>query len=163
MSSISFGDVCARDAHSNVPLVDIVLGTHRDASALVPFVQGFNATYGGSLSDENARWRVIERMDCREEYFIAREHGVVVGYTQGREIKGTYSSSGLYVLPSHRRNGIGLALKQAQITRARELGCTIWVSSVMKDNHASVALQRKLGCTFEDHGDDYELLLHLKG
>jgi len=83
------------------------------------------------------------------DLWLARLQEVPVAYWLGQQDRYTYRSQGIYVRPEHRRQGIGLALKESQIALAKLRGCKDFVSTVRYCNTASIELQKKLGATLE--------------
>ncbi len=88
---------------------------------------------------ETAHYRIV----------VARDGGLVVGMATGfthfhPDKDEEFFVNELGVADSHRRRGIGLALMRALLDEARVMGVTVaWVGTE-RDNHAALALYRKL-------------------
>ncbi len=74
----------------------------------------------------------------------------------------SYRSEGIYVSPDYRGRGIGLALMQAQIDFARDLGCDEIFSNVADVNKASKRMLKKAGFRFEPTVEGYIVRLSLR-
>ncbi len=83
--------------------------------------------------------------------FVAKKGGRIVGFVQlvrHSEKAGPYAGHWLYSLRTrltYRGMGLGEDLCQKVIDRAREEGAEELLLSVHQDNHAAIALYRKLG------------------
>jgi aminoglycoside 6'-N-acetyltransferase I len=66
-------------------------------------------------------------------------------YAEGCETDRVAFLEGWYVVPEHRRRGIGRALVDAAEAWGRAQGCTEFASDTNIENHASAAAHRALG------------------
>ncbi len=87
----------------------------------------------------------------RDDYpfFVALENDMVVGWCDialnSREGFSHVGHLGMAVIAAHRGKGIGAALLQSALQRARELGRERIDLDVYSNNHAAIALYKKLG------------------
>lgn len=115
--------------------------------------------FGSSYAEEAGRSLdvVAERLqDARNHVFGAfGDDGQLIGIItlrRGHHVKTAHKAHifGMYVHPQHRRQGLGRALLQAAIARARDLGLRQINLSVVKANQAAVLLYES--CGFEHFG-----------
>jgi GNAT superfamily N-acetyltransferase len=93
-------------------------------------------------------WLESERRPGRAATFVALDGGEVVGYAALTEYDGMphrLENGITAVRKSHRRRGIAVALKRAQIAWAAEHGYTEIVSEMVEGNVAMRAVNRALG------------------
>jgi GNAT superfamily N-acetyltransferase len=90
----------------------------------------------------------LRRFDHWEAVFIAMNASTYVGYTyliEGKDAPRVLFQCMTGVRPEYRRRGIGTALKVRGITYAHQRGALAIITRVNASNHASVALNHKLG------------------
>ena len=103
-------------------------------------------------SDEESVTVHEEKLDGAD-FWIATLNSFPVGYASGSAHGNFYSSDGIYVTPKSRNNGIGLALKLAQVQLAIDKGCTEIFTYVAGDNKSSMRVQEKAGFKFPANPD----------
>lgn len=113
-------------------------------------VRLFNAAYVGAPDYQRAGWIECLALQASRSYdpamvWIARQDGVPVGFCMARLNGEEGRVTGLGVLPSHRRRGIGARLMRRATDELRGRGATEITLSVAASNHASVRLYRRLG------------------
>jgi GNAT superfamily N-acetyltransferase len=117
------------------------------------------AAFGSSYAEEVDRpLEVIEKRlaDARNHVFGAfDENGRLVGMTTLRREERVRSKHkaflfGMYVLPKHRKQGMGRALLEAVISRAEKVGIRQVNLTVNSENRAAVLLYES--CGFEQFG-----------
>lgn len=126
-------------------------------------IPGITEIYNDAVRNTTAIWNeaVVDAAN-REAWFAARREagypvlvaddgwGTVTGYAtfgDWRAWEGyrhTVEHS-VYVRGANRGGGIGRALMEALITRARQLGKHVMIAGIEAGNGASIALHRKLG------------------
>ena len=121
-----------------------------------------NECTGESISEDLALNKIIRIKDDGSDFWIAKYEQIPVGYAIGVILGKSYRSEGIYVSPDYRNKEIGLALKNAQIDFARDLGCNEIFSTVAIDNKASIRVQEKAGFRFEPRGALYIVKLSLR-
>ena len=95
----------------------------------------------GEANDVAAPLHEVKPLSC----FAWAESGQVIGGAVGRWWGPCCELQQLWVLPSHRRRGIGTQLIQAFETRAREHGCSSFYLETF--NFQAPALYQSLGYT----------------
>lgn len=89
---------------------------------------------------------VAREADSSPAAFVALDGGTVVGYARLYELPGHRLENGLTaVRRSHRRRGLALALKRAQLSWAAEHGYREIITSTVSGNDAMRAVNARLG------------------
>ncbi len=83
------------------------------------------------------------------EYVVAVVDGHIAGYSGMWVMAGEAHITNLAVDPDLRRQGLGTALLEEMVRRARHMGCTHITLEVRKSNELAQALYRKLGFSAE--------------
>ena len=78
-------------------------------------------------------------------YIAAVEDGVIIGYGGMRVMFETADITNVACAPEYRRRGVGRAIMEEMICRAKELGVEILTLEVRESNSPAQALYRKLG------------------
>ncbi len=129
--------------------------TERDVPQLTVIYNEVIATSTAVFSEEPVsfesrhRWLMAHR-EAGNPVIVARVEGEVAGfgaYGEFRDWPG-YSSTvehSVHVAPEHRRQGIGRALLEELIKRAREVGLHVMVAGIDAENHPSLRLHEDLG------------------
>lgn len=82
-------------------------------------------------------------------YYVAEADGNIVGWcdiqVDPQQATAHSGTLGIGIIASHRGYGIGPALMQACLDKAREIGLTRVQLTVREDNHPAIALYQKLG------------------
>ena len=89
----------------------------------------------------------LEKVVKRENILLGYSHDRLVGFV-GEHLEGSMGI--LYVFPECRRKGFGTALQKYLIARTMEKGF-IPFGQVEKGNHASLAMQEKIGMTISEN------------
>ena len=89
----------------------------------------------------------LRRIVKRRKLLLGHDRGNPVGFI-GEHLEGSMGL--LYVFPESRRHGYAVALEKAMIARTLKEGF-IPFGQVEKGNHASLALQKKIGMTVSDN------------
>ena len=89
----------------------------------------------------------LRRIVKRRKLLLGHDRGNPVGFI-GEHLEGSMGL--LYVFPEYRRQGYAVALEKAMIARTLKEGF-IPFGQVEKGNHASLALQKKIGMTVSDN------------
>jgi GNAT superfamily N-acetyltransferase len=89
----------------------------------------------------------LRRIVKRRKLLLGHDRGNPVGFI-GEHLEGSMGL--LYVFPEYRRHGYAVALEKAMIARTLKEGF-IPFGQVEKGNHASLALQKKIGMTVSDN------------
>ena len=89
----------------------------------------------------------LENVVKRESVLLGYSHDHLVGFI-GEHLEGSMGI--LYVFPEYRRRGFGAALQTHLMARTMEKGYVPF-GQVEKENHASLALQKKIGMTRSDN------------
>ena len=140
-----------------------LIENYDDLLDLVPLKQADDSECVGSpISEELALEKIMSMEEDGSDFWIAKYEQMPVGYAIGIVRGESYRSEGIYVSPDYRGREIGLALKQAQIELARNLGCDEIFSNVTNVNEASKRVQEKAGFRFEPSGAGYIVRLSLK-
>lgn len=85
------------------------------------------------------------------EMFALEENGVIVGNASLYGRSGHIVSCGLEVYSAFRGKGYSTQAYESLLMIAKEKGFTIAVAQVLKENAASIALNRKMGFEAEDY------------
>ncbi|MBV8624943.1 MAG: N-acetyltransferase [Herbaspirillum sp.] len=131
-------------------------------------IPGITPIYNDAVANTTAIWNDTQVDDKnRQDWYAARrqsgypvlvavEDGKVLGYASfgdWRAFDGyrhTVEHS-VYVHKDHRGQGLGVALMEALIARARALGKHVMVAGIDASNTGSIALHEKLGFTQVGH------------
>lgn len=102
--------------------------------------------------DEHYSVEALERIfnDAAVCGFVAEVAGNAIGYAKGcfNETENRFYINSIYVLPAHQGGGIGTALLNACIDRARSYNLSeVWLG-VMVDNVEALAWYNKIGFKF---------------
>jgi ribosomal protein S18 acetylase RimI-like enzyme len=126
-----------------------------EAAAVAGLLVKFRDHQGRSSPSEDSFLasvqRLIERADT--EFWLAAEddHAPAAGICQLRYRHSVWTAAedcwleDLYVAPEARRLGLGRALVQRALDRARERGCHRVELDTNEDNHDAIGLYRSLG------------------
>jgi ribosomal protein S18 acetylase RimI-like enzyme len=126
-----------------------------EAAAVAGLLVKFRDHQGRSSPSEDSFLasvqRLIERADT--EFWLAAEddHAPAAGICQLRYRHSVWTAAedcwleDLYVAPAARRLGLGRALVQRALDRARERGCHRVELDTNEDNHDAIGLYRSLG------------------
>ena len=121
------------------------------------------SAFGSSYEEEHDRPLevVAERLGAENNhvYGAFTEAGGligVIGLFQEQRVKTRHNAFiwGMYVAPQHREHGVGRALMEAALSRARELGLRKVTLAVNSANQAAVRLYES--CGFEQYGLEKE-------
>jgi L-amino acid N-acyltransferase len=129
--------------------------TERDVPQLTAIYNEIIATSTAVFSEEPVslesrhRWLMAHR-EASHPVIVARVEGEVAGFSAYGEFRAWpgYSSTvehSVHVAPEHRRQGIGRALLEELIERAREAGLHVMVAGIDAENHPSLRLHEELG------------------
>ena len=130
--------------------------TVADAAAIsaiyAPYVRDTTISFELEAPDEAEMAARIAAITASYPYFVAEEHGAVIGYCYASQhrTRAAYQSSvdfGIYLAPAARGRGIGTLLGRAVLDAARERGYHAAFAGIAQPNPASVALHEKLGFT----------------
>lgn len=106
----------------------------------------------GTLELNSPYFYLLLATDFGDTCLVAEQDGVlvgaVIGYHPPRESATAFVWQ-IGVLPSHRGQGLGLALLQAWLALPANAGCTWVTATVADDNTASQALFRRLASEME--------------
>lgn len=146
-----------------------------DGGALLQLIEELAGYERLAPPDEDARARLLRDMFStppRLDAYLARLDGVPVGYALVFE---TYSSflalptlylEDIFILPEHRRGGIGLRFFRMLVAEAHRRGCGRMEWAVLDWNQPAINFYRKIGAremkewkTFRLVRDDMERLL----
>ena len=136
------------------------LAEPRDAETVANLMVGFRNHLGLDWPSDNAFLAGVERLldDRDSEFLIGAPHDDAPpgGVVQLRYRWGIWRAGfdclleDLFVVDAARRSGLGRALVEGAIARARERGCRRMELDTGADNAPAQGLYRSLG--FQDHG-----------
>lgn len=140
------------------PAFSIRLAGAEDAAAVAPLFDAYRQFYDQPADPAGAGRFVLERLARQEsEILIACDaDGWILGFCQlyptfcSVEAKPIFSLYDLFVLPAHRRAGVGRCLLQAAETLARQRGKARMDLTTARSNHAAQALYESLGWKRDD-------------
>jgi ribosomal protein S18 acetylase RimI-like enzyme len=146
---------------------NVRLAQPADAALVASMLAKFRDAIGrGAPGNEEIEPAVERVMGEGGEYLLAfDEDGSPAGVAQFRHRWSTWHSGrdgwleDLYVVESHRRLGVGRALVDEVIARAREHGCMRLELDVDEDNPAAIALYEALGFSDRSKGSARSLLM----
>lgn len=93
-----------------------------------------------------SREAFAEELDADNAVYLAALEGPdVLGYGGMRFAAGEFYVDNIAVRPSHRRQGVGLAIMKALVDRARSMGGAFISLEVRPSNEAALSLYRQLG------------------
>lgn len=155
---------------------EVRLADARDAGAVASLMVAFRDHLGHDWPSDNSFLASVERLlDERDTEFLlgfADADGPPAGVVQLRYRWGIWRAGSdclvedVFVADSARRSGLGTALMQFAIQRARERGCRRMELDTNEHNDAAVALYESLGFTNRssvfDDGRDLYYRLHLE-
>jgi phosphinothricin acetyltransferase len=129
--------------------------TEADVPEIVAIYNDVIATSTAVFSDrpvtvqDRLEW-LRSRRAAGQPVLVARRHGAVVGFASygGFRSWPGYASSvehSVHVAASERRRGIGRALVQEIVARARDAGKHVVVAGIDAENEASLRLHEQLG------------------
>ena len=145
------------------------LATPDDAAEVARLLAAFRSWYGSDQPDDASFRRSADRLiaDPQTEYLLGGEDPpVAVAQLRYRWSIWTEAEDcwleDLYVEEAARGTGLGRAMVQAAIGRARERGCRRIELDVDDANHPARALYESLGFAEKNNGSAY-LQLRLQG
>ncbi len=129
-----------------------------DLLDIIPLKQADDEIYlKRPVTEDEALEKLISLRNHLYDLWIARLKSQVIGYASGivqgigfpkeerLESKEIYRGEGIYVAPEFRNQGIGSALKKAQIELAKALGCDEIMATISPENLSSIRMQEKTG------------------
>jgi ribosomal protein S18 acetylase RimI-like enzyme len=141
-----------------------------DAGAVCALLGAFRDWLGKPRPDDEELEQSVRRVMAEPggEYLLAFDSdGAPAGVAQVRYRWSVWTTAedawleDIYVSESQRRGGLGRALLDGVIARARARGCRRIELDVEQDNAAGLALYRSLGFTSESKGASTSLLMGL--
>lgn len=140
------------------PEVEIVPLTAPDVAAVIALAHRvWHAHYPGIISLAQIEYMLAQRYTVERlnaefaqpeiRWECARRAGELVGFSstihlpEERELK----LDKLYVAPEAQGGGVGRALVECAVDRARSLGCSALILAVNKNNAAAIAAYRRFG------------------
>ena len=129
------GDCLVRLIHEECDFQDVVPLLHANPSE--------NADR--TLTKDEALEVVNVARDTGYDFWIATLDSIPVGYARGTVLGDQYCSESIFVMPKHRNNGIGLALKLAVLEVAKLRYCDAIYTYVDIENDSSIRLQENAG------------------
>ena len=112
-----------------MPTVSVRQAGLSDLPALVPLFDGYRQFYGRAPDSAAAESFLRDRFNHGESVlFLAVDQDLPVGFTQlypsfsSVSLARTFILNDLFVVPSHRRGGVGSELLRAAVDHARSLG-----------------------------------------
>jgi len=99
----------------------------------------------------NLEIEAVREKDIFLSYILNQNEKIIVGYVSGKEwinritFQKEYLSTHIYVLPNYRSLRIAKKLKEKQIEHAKKTRCERIITTVDKNNIASLRLQESLG------------------
>jgi len=120
-----------------------------------PYITDTAATFHTEAVDAAERLEWLASHDPRHPVLVAEVDGQVVGWgslTQWATRPAWHRTVevSIYVARDHRRTGVGTALMEALLQRAREAGHHVLIGQVVADNKPSIAMAVRAG--FEQVG-----------
>lgn len=146
----------------------IVRATRGHIAQLVPLFDAYRVFYGQESDPGAARSYLLDRLAQDESViFLAsdKESERPLGFTQlypsfsSVNLRPLWILNDLYVVPSHRRQGIGRALMKTAHLFARETGAHAVTLATAVDNVHAQRLYESLGYRRDDAFYTYDLLL----
>ena len=117
--------------------------TEADVPALVPLFGAYREFYRERRDPEAERTFLAARLAAGEAVvFLAERGGAIAGFTllypsfSSVSLRPIYVLNDLFVVPTHRRQGVGAALLRAAVAFARERGASYLTLETAKDNPA---------------------------
>jgi GNAT superfamily N-acetyltransferase len=127
------------------------LASPPDAADVARLIAGFRDYYGEELPDDTTIRAVVERLleDPGTDVLLAGRPPCGIAQLRFRLSVWTGTEDAwledLFVEPGRRRAGVGRALMEASLARARERGCARVQLDANERNDAAIALYRTLG------------------
>ncbi len=115
-----------------------------------PYVTESTATFDTHPVDTADRIEWLAARDARHPVVVAESDGKVVGWGSlspwgTRPAWHRTAEVSTYVAPDHRGGGVGLALMEALLQRAREVGHHVVIAQIVGGNDSSLALAERTG------------------
>jgi ribosomal protein S18 acetylase RimI-like enzyme len=155
---------------AEVARVPIRVAEPGDSATVATLIAGFRDYYGESEPPDATIERVVEALlgDQRTEFLLAGEPPLAVAQLRFRPSVWTGVDDAwledLFVQPAERGGGVGRALADACVQRARERGCKRIQLDANERNAAAVSLYESLGFRARSPGrwDDGRNLYYTK-
>jgi ribosomal protein S18 acetylase RimI-like enzyme len=135
----------------------LVAPTHGDIEALAEIFDRYRAHYGeGSDGSRSACWLEENLTTSRLRAFVAEERGTFIGFAVTMEVPASlrlahfWQIKDLYVVPTHRRRGVGRALLACVRTAAISSGALRLVLQTEEDNDPALRLYTDCGYALID-------------
>lgn len=119
-----------------------------------------DAEYCRRTPDQEHGLRVtLSSLRNKMEAWLAFVGEEPIGYVWGKRREDMYEGEGLYVQPGWRNQGIGTALKKAQLAHAQEQGCTRYSTVIELDNAAARRVHEKVGALMRPNDPRVRVIL----
>lgn len=108
------------------------------------------ATGNATFETDSPTWEKWDAAHLPRPRFVAREHGVVLGFAalslvSSRRVYAGVAEVSVYVAGASRGRGFGRALLEALVKGAEDAGLWTLQAGIFPENTASVALHQKCG------------------
>jgi GNAT superfamily N-acetyltransferase len=145
-------------------LITVRLATAADIDVLAPVFDAYRQFYGQVQDLDLARRFLQERCSSNESTLLLAEQGTTpTGFTQlypsfsSTRAARIYILNDLYVVPSHRRSGVGRLLLQEAARYALEKGAIRLTLSTAHTNIPAQCLYESLGWKLDEQFRTYSL------
>jgi len=100
---------------------------------------------------------LIRKLKQGRDFFVGDIEGKAAGYCSGTDMADIYVSEGVFVSKDFRGQGIGPALKKAQVEHARRSHYDAIISHVMPNNFPSIRVHEKIGARISTEFSSYAM------
>jgi GNAT superfamily N-acetyltransferase len=152
---------------NDASLAHVWLASREDVDTVAGLMVEFRNHLGASWPADDAFVESVAQLVGRSdtEFWLAEADGVPAGVCQLRFRHSVWTAAedcwleDLFVRPQAQRRGLGRALVQRALDRARERGCLRVELDTFEDNQAAIELYERMGFSMRSKGPSRSLFL----